>query len=306
MSDEDYDFHRNKKPVKTYISRSLVAEDHPGQTSQAEPGRRFRIASKVFDTPETHAFAQEHGQHLIRITDGGREEVVAKFYEDDRGIFTITIQRFSLKDGKPHKGSFSFQGDEIPLFLQFLANLKLVHFPNLSGINVTDEHLKRLLLSPEQTKILIAENQDLILEMARSEVTKSDIVAIGYRKKQLDLFREMLTSKDTDERTWQDFFENNSWVFGYGLTYLFLSNLNERKLEQAVAGNDLWGSGKRADAVLKTRGAVEALCFVEIKKNSTPLLKTDAYRASCWAPSEELAGGVVQAQITVERLSNAH
>ena len=302
MSEEDYDFHKNKKPAKTYVSRSILPEDRPDQI-HAHPtaGRRFRIASKVIDTPESHAFAVQHGEHIIRVTDGGREEVIAKFYEDDRGIFTLTIQRFSLKDGKPHKGSFSFQGDEIALFLAFVGNLRLIQFPDEERLNVTDEQLKKLLLSPQQAKLLIADNQELILELARSEVTKSDIVAIGYRKKQLERFRIMLGASTTTEREWQAFFEGNSWVFGYGLTYLFLANLDQRKLEQAVVGNDLWGSGKRADAVMKTRGAVEALCFVEIKKHSTALLKSDRYRPDCWSPSDELGGGVVQAQITVEK-----
>ena len=302
MSEEDFDFHKNKKPGKTYVSRGLIRDDTPGQIQpHPEPGRQFRIASKVFDTPETHTFAHEQGELIIRVTEGGREEVVAKFYEDDRGVFTLTIQRFNIRDGKPHKISFSLQGDEIPRFLHFVSNLPLIQFPSRAGINVTDEELKALLLSPEQARSVIADNHELVLELAKSEVTKSDIVAIGYRKKQLVCFGEMLSDPTTDERAWQAFFEKNNWFFGYGLTYLFLSNLDQRKLELAVVGNDLWGSGKRADAVMKTRGAVEALCFVEIKKHSTLLLKGDVYRSSSWAPSDELAGGIVQAQITVEK-----
>jgi hypothetical protein len=34
--------------------------------------------------------------------------VIVKFYEDDRNIFGITLQRFSVANGKPHKHSFSF------------------------------------------------------------------------------------------------------------------------------------------------------------------------------------------------------
>jgi hypothetical protein len=111
----------------------------------------------------------------------------------------------------------------------------------------------------------------------------------------------LLDDPQTPEAIWQTFFEENVWIFGYGLTYLFLSNLDERKLEQAVSGSDLWQRGKRADGVLKSRGAIEALCFVEIKKHSTPLVRSPQYRPSCWAPSDELAGAVVQCQVTVEQ-----
>ena len=67
--------------------------------------------------------------------------------------------------------------------------------------------------------------------------------------------------------------EKNKWIFGYGLTYIFLSTLQGRDLEQVVAGADIWGEGKRADGALKTRGAVEALCLVEVKRHDTALLK---------------------------------
>ena len=96
------------------------------------------------------------------------------------------------------------------------------------------------------------------------------------------------------------FFERNKWIFGYGLTYVFLANLDERKLEQAVVGRDMSGVGKRADALMKTRGAIEALCFVEIKAQTTPLLQKTPYRPGCWAPSEHVTGGVAQVQGTVE------
>jgi hypothetical protein len=71
-------------------------------------------------------------------------------------------------------------------------------------------------------------------------------------------------------------------------------------LEQAVVGHDPSGQGKRADAMMKTRGAIEALCFVEIKSHTTPLLQTSPYRPGCWAPSADLAAGVAQVQGTVE------
>ncbi len=62
------------------------------------------------------------------------------------------------------------------------------------------------------------------------------------------------------------------------------------------------GKGKRADAILKTRGAINALCFVEIKKHTTELLRRNAaYRPGCWSPSDELCGGVAQVQGTVEK-----
>jgi hypothetical protein len=301
---KEVEYYDNKKPGKTYISKSLAFSD--------QSDRRIRIASKVFDSPATHAFVSEHGERVIRVTPGARQEIVAKFYEDNRGVFVLTIQRFTTRSGRPHKISFSFIDEEIPRLVEFISNLRLVHFPNEQRVNVTDEELKALLLSDDQVKQLIVQNQELVLQLARSEITDSDLVALGYRKKQLARFDKLLHDLDyleqerrtlelTEEALWQQFFERNKWVFGYGLTYVFLSSLDDRKLEQVVVGHDLWGRGKRADAVMKSRGAIEALCFVEIKRHTTELLQRAPYRSGCWSPSDELSGGVAQLQGTVEK-----
>ncbi|MBI3696057.1 MAG: hypothetical protein HY238_14600 [Acidobacteria bacterium] len=33
------------------------------------------------------------------------------------------------------------------------------------------------------------------------------------------------------EAAWQSFFEKNTWIFGYGLFYVFTSSLEKQKLE---------------------------------------------------------------------------
>ena len=42
------------------------------------------------------------------------------------------------------------------------------------------------------------------------------------------------------------------------------------------------------------------MVFAEIKHHDTDLLCHTRYRSGCWAPSEDLAGGVTQVQQTVE------
>jgi hypothetical protein len=167
MADEyEYEIHKNKRPDKTYISRSLAFK--------RQEDRRIRIASKVIDSSETHSFAIEHGEHVIRVTDGGRQEIVAKFYEDNRGVYVLTLQRFTTETGVPHQTHFSFVGEEIPRLLEFISNLRLVQFPNDERVNVTDRELKKLLLSPDQIRNVLVQNQELVLQLARSEITTSD------------------------------------------------------------------------------------------------------------------------------------
>lgn len=102
------------------------------------------------------------------------------------------------------------------------------------------------------------------------------------------------------EAVWQDFFENNQWIFGTGLAPQFLHAWDPDGLEQAVVGASAFGPGKRADGLLRTAGALSALVFVEIKTHTTRLLHPTAYRPGAWRISEELAGGVSQCQAQVD------
>jgi hypothetical protein len=108
-----------------------------------------------------------------------------------------------------------------------------------------------------------------------------------------------------NEELWQKYFEKNSWIFGYGLGYIFLSGLNDKKLEQVVLGFNFDSHGKRVDALMKTKGIVSNLCFVEIKTHKTPLLENKPYRQGCYAPSRELSGAIAQVQGTVEMATSS-
>lgn len=157
--------------------------------------------------------------------------------------------------------------------------------------NLTDENVLNYL------KI----HPTLINRIVENDLTESDVISIGYRKKQLDKFKNMLKNDSLNESDWQKFFEKNSWIFGYGLSYIFNESVIDQKLEQYTSGFDFNSNGKRTDALLKTSGFIKSLCFVEIKMHKTNLLKqvSNAYRGDSWAISDELAGGVTQVQNTV-------
>jgi hypothetical protein len=134
-----------------------------------------------------------------------------------------------------------------------------VKLPHAGKFNVTDAEFQRILLSPERFAEIIRDNQERLLEWAESEVTTSDIVALGYRRKQLERFRRMLSEPNyfaaeradadkSEEAMWQLFFEENKWVFGYGLSYFFMSSLEGRGLEQTIAAR----SPESAQCALKS------------------------------------------------------
>ncbi len=102
------------------------------------------------------------------------------------------------------------------------------------------------------------------------------------------------------EAVWQSFFEENTWIFGYGLTLLACEKYGEDKLEQVTSGwNAFTGGGKRSDALMRTKGFVQTLLFAEIKKHDTPLLMMQQYRKpDVYQVSRELSGAVSQVQKT--------
>src|SRR5688572_8547297 len=92
-------------PGKTYISPSLKSFD--------DPNRRVRIATKLIEQPVTYAYAHEKGELVLRHKEDAKTTVTAKFFEDDRRLFVLSIQGYTIASEKPHNASFSFVGAEI-------------------------------------------------------------------------------------------------------------------------------------------------------------------------------------------------
>ncbi len=296
------DNYQDPKPGKTYIS--------PRLKSFGDVNRKVRIATKLIEHPTTYAFAKIKDELVLRHKEGAQSCITAKLFEDDRGIFVLSIQGYTVATQKPHNASFAFIGDEIGKLVEFLNHIQTMPLDAGGPLKITDEDLRRIVLSNLQARSIFKDNQDLFSEVIRSEITKEDVVAIAYRKHQLQTFERLLEDSEyfesvkkrkqcSSEAVWQKYFEKNPWIFGYGLSYIQLSSLDDKKLEQVVHGHSVAGRGKRVDALLRSRGIISSLCFVEIKTHNTPLLNTQPYRPGCWAPSSELSGGVSQVQGSV-------
>ncbi|WP_163340049.1 Shedu immune nuclease family protein [Desulfopila sp. IMCC35008] len=296
------DDYQNPLLGKTYISPSLKAF--------GAKERRVRIASKILSSEDGYEYAMERDEVVLRKKPDAKTYITAKFLEDTRQTFVLTVQKIVSETGQPYGSGFSFVGEEIGRFCEFLANIQSVEFKNRAKVNITDEELRKIALTTHQAKTFLTENQELFAETLKSEETTEDLVAVGFRKKQLSVYSNLLhdqsyfddlktRKKCSNEALWQQYFEKNPWVFGYGLGYIFLSSLDDRKLEQVVQGHSVDSHGKRVDALMKTKGIISNLCFVEIKTHLTALLEVKPYRSGCWAPSKELAGAIAQVQGTV-------
>jgi hypothetical protein len=180
--------------------------------------------------------------------------------------------------------------------------------------HITAAELRSLILNEASARQLFGDNEDLFVEAAQNAALKRDLIALGYRRAQLDRFDRLMHDADffaaerhalgpnkRPEDVWQVFFELNPWIFGHGLSYMFATALDDRRLEQVVQGASVAGPGKRVDAIMKTQARVNSLCFVEIKRHDTNLLAgSTGYRSGAYAPSTELGGGIAQVQATVQ------
>ncbi|HTT85125.1 MAG TPA: Shedu immune nuclease family protein [Rhizomicrobium sp.] len=299
---EARDIFFSRRTDKAIISKRIT---------DALTGQKLRIASHVMQGQDGLKFATVKDEIVLRHTPASRFEIKATFLEDERSIKTLTIQRYSSKTGPLDKQYFSLVGSEIDALIQFIAGVKTAPIDGASKIHLPDEVLRDIMLDQGQARRIFAKNPELLTQLAQQEDLSRDLVAVGYRRKQLQRFEALLTDPDLfeserqrlrcrPEDLWQQFFEDNTWIFGYGLSYQFLSRLDDKKLEQIVRGRDLGGAGKRSDALMKTRGIISSLCFVEIKRHDTPLLGATQYRPGVWPPSSELAGGISQVLTTVQ------
>jgi hypothetical protein len=299
-SDEEYAAKR--KPDCIYVSRAF---------SDFDGGPNKRILHLVLE-PKTHnEFAVVVGEAVIRETPGAREQIKAIIYEDTHEIDTLVLQRFGMTNGKPYKASFALRGDEIAKLLQVVRFAASARFSGKGRLRIDDAALQDLSLSADAVRGIAREHLEIATEVVQNNITKRDLRAIAYRRQALNEFGKLLNDGDffrsqksggnsSDESVWQAFFERNTWIFGYGLLYTSLQAFRDKPLERTVAGYSIRAHGKRVDALLKTRGEISAICFVEIKTDKTELLAGTPYRPDSWSVSRELAGAVAQSQRTAE------
>ena len=133
---DEFDIHSKKRSNRTYVSPAIDQRNIGSKEI-----RKIRIVSKVIDSPEEHTFAKIKDELVIRVTDGNRHEIIAKFYEDTRGVFTLTFQKYTKDTGMPHKASFSFINNEIPKIVEFINKIPEIKLVTNRPFKIEDTDL---------------------------------------------------------------------------------------------------------------------------------------------------------------------
>ncbi len=252
---------------------------------QFDKGRFFQV---IFaDEKETHIkLAPRTMMKIIYIHDK----------DDIEGIEICKLvngeQKQSLKFGK-----FNFQ--QLKTFLNFINDIDLKGVAD-RRIELADNSMDVLDTETKQkitTLLSCSDGGDVVRELlSQGVITTQDLVNTGYRKKQLQIFskllyedflpqyKEIIGKPNTkDETAWQHFFNENQWIFGYGLDYRF-----QGILQKEFHASDTNADGKDGVIADFLMGDKRFTTFVELKLPTTNLFGSSQNRARSWKLSKEL------------------
>lgn len=144
------DDYQNPKDGKTYIS--------PRLKSFGNSDKKVRIASKLIESSDSYTFAKIKDEIVLRHKGDAKSYIKAKFIEDIRKIFVLSIQKYTVGTDNPHSASFSFVGEEISKLLEFIQNIQSINLEHPSSFDIKDEDFKKIVLSNSQAKSMLHEN----------------------------------------------------------------------------------------------------------------------------------------------------
>ena len=132
--------------------------------------------------------------------------------------------------------------------------------------------------------------------------SEAEINELLQRKKRLAEFEAALEQRIADEGWWQEFFESNKWIFGYGLAYVIL---RVEQPQATVLGASVTGKDAQKADFLTSSGPAKFTVLVEIKTPMTPLLRgNEPIRSRAWGLNTELTDALTQINANVESWGN--
>jgi hypothetical protein len=285
--------------------------------SSRDFGHPARYATRVFDLydPDEPNEEWEWMEEEVYRSPKGRVQIKAMVAREAGSVRQLKFERVpQASDATRMDNLFTLDRERAQAFIEFVKSLEYVPLDESGeSIHVDDQLLRELLRDPTAMTTFYERSPEQFRALISDDSTADDLVALAKRRAVVTTFSQWLEDDDAfdeasevaggPERAWQRMFEENPWILGIGLGGQLLTSWSDERLEQVVGGYTIEESGKRIDALLRTQGTISSLVLAEIKHHRHPLLSTE-YRPGCWAPSRELAGGIVQAQQTAYRASS--
>jgi hypothetical protein len=310
----EYELYLNRSKNKIYVHKIRPGFGlHYGVVTN-----RKRQVKKVFDNDSGSEFVEINGEIVLQKSPTNSYQVTATVFTHSDSSKGLSLMEFVIQ--KFHKtpentkvpirySSFSFTPKQFSELINLLNNLQFIDYSNPENFKIDvktlpNRPIKFNFEQPDENKISVDSNiRELISELAsKSEnerlpflellknkfLTKEDFDILSGRKDGLETFKLNLLNSNWDEPKWQEFFKNNSWIFGYGLDYQFLSILQK---EAHVSKSGISGKGQVITDFLLTTNNFTAI--VELKRPDTPLFK-NPNRSESWQLSNDLINAVSQ------------
>jgi hypothetical protein len=296
MSDDDAKFFELRKQGKAYLTKVFVQ-------GSINPERQ-RLIRGVIEGTERVLLGEVEGAMCLRITGEKRKtQVTALVSQDDGGIRRVTLQTFQRRAGDWYqayeKDSFSFRSDEFERLLAFLEDIKFIDRSNEERFDVRDVSVgngPKIITDASDHELLSRfrnlspEGRERLLRDVQADLSQNEINLLLGRRQGLDEFERRFNSDDWTEKAWQDFFERQSWVFGYGLDYRIMK-LFDREMVVGAGGTD----DRNRPTVDYLMNFTDYSVLVEIKRPDTPLFQQRrSGRSGTWRFSTDFMDAVSQ------------
>jgi len=233
---------------------------------------------------------------LIKKADKFTPRLAISVRDKARGIVNIEISETTNI-----KASVSLEDchENFWQLIAFLQSLREIDIPRerFSLVSQTEREIVSALRGRGTASIVSIIKQ--LSELGDISLTPKDINSLLRRREKLNEFKKALTDHSSDENWWQNFFDQNKWIFGYGLNYQILKH---QQSQPYYGGTRVDGKGaQRGDNLMSTAGDLNFTVLVEIKTPATPLLQGEKeIRNGAWSLSKNLTDALSQIQANIQ------
>ncbi|MDB5446058.1 MAG: hypothetical protein JWQ97_1375 [Phenylobacterium sp.] len=284
MSDDDHSYFKMRKQGKAYISKVFNYGAHNPE--------EIRDVRMVLEGSDQVLLGEIQGALCLRLTGNKRKtQVTALITQDDKRRKRLSFQTFQSRSGDWYEGydkhEFTFRDDEFDRLLSFLNQIQFIDLSNRERFVIQDISTTagpKTIIDASDREIVErvrgmteAQRKDF-LRAIQNTLTADEINVLLGRKQGLEEYERQIGLDAWSEGEWQDFFERQQWVFGYGLDYRITKQF-DREMKVGVGGTD----NKNQPMIDFLMSFTDYTVLVEIKKPSTPLFKTKrGGRAGTW------------------------
>jgi hypothetical protein len=298
MSD-DYKFFRLRQAARTYISKVFTYGAHTTE--------RLRNVRMVMEGSDVLHLGEVEGALCLRLSGEKRKtQVTAVVTQDEKAVRRLTLQSFQSRKGDWYQGyeehTFTFRSDEFRRLLAFLDRIAFIDLSNEDRFDIEDISTgtgRKAIIDAadrgivERIRAMSGDDREVFLGALQGSLSTEEVNILLGRRQALEAFERRIGDGVWSEREWQDFFEREPWVFGYGLDYRVMRTFDR---EMTVSGGGTDNRDKPVVDFLMSFTSYTVL--VEIKRPDTPIFRArqggGGSRAGTRAFSAEFTGAVSQ------------